>query len=125
LTPEALGHLDKARNSLAKASGMIDIGYCDEAGRCAYLAAFHAALAFIFEQTGKAPKTHAGVRGQFGNLTKNDPRFDVPLKKFLSQAYEMKTVADYDMITDVSVERALEAIKMATRFVDCISAVIV
>jgi uncharacterized protein (UPF0332 family) len=40
----------------------------DEAGRMAYLAGFHAAQARIFERTGRTPKTHRGVRSQFGSL---------------------------------------------------------
>ncbi len=42
MTPETKEHLDKARQS--KARGLLDVlHYNDEAGRAAYLAAFHAA----------------------------------------------------------------------------------
>jgi uncharacterized protein (UPF0332 family) len=44
------------------------------AAREAYLAVFHAAEAYIFEQTGKAAKTHRGVRSEFARLAKAEPR---------------------------------------------------
>ena len=49
MTPEAQRSLEKADNCLTTA------------GRNAYLAAFHAARALIFERTGKVAKTHRGV----------------------------------------------------------------
>jgi uncharacterized protein (UPF0332 family) len=62
VTPESAGHLDKAREYLAKARGLIDVlRYSDEAGRAAYLAAFHAAQALISERTGRVARSHHGV----------------------------------------------------------------
>jgi uncharacterized protein (UPF0332 family) len=85
LTPEADGHLRKAREELAKARTMLErLGYGDEAGRLAYLAAFHAAQALIVERTSRAAKTHAGVHSQFHRLTRDDTRFDAGLRGFLS-----------------------------------------
>jgi uncharacterized protein (UPF0332 family) len=69
LNPEAAQFLDKARRLLDEA-----------AGRPAYLAGFHAAQAFIFEQTGRAVKTHHGVQSEFLRLTRNDARFDTDLR---------------------------------------------
>jgi uncharacterized protein (UPF0332 family) len=43
VSPEAGQHIAKARQELAKARAMLDIELADEAGRAAYLAAFHAA----------------------------------------------------------------------------------
>ena len=42
MKPETAAFLDKAREALAKAEGMID-RWPDEAGRAAYLAGLHAA----------------------------------------------------------------------------------
>lgn len=121
MTPLARGHLDKARQSLANARVILSANLPDEAGRAAYISAFHAAQALISERTGTAPKTHAGVHSQFGMLAKGDPHFDIALRRFLSQAYELKTVADYDLELDVVVspERAAAAIETAARFLDC------
>ena len=83
MTPEAEGHPDKARQSLIKAGGLLDVmHYSDEAARAAYLAAFHAAQALISERTGRIAKSHSGVRSAFCRAgegrSSNRPR-DCPL----------------------------------------------
>ena len=62
---------------MRKAGGMLGIGLADEAGRAAYLVAFHAAQALIFERTGGTPKTHQGVRWQFGALARTESHVDI------------------------------------------------
>jgi len=73
VTPEAARYLEKARKCLAHARATLGIGLSNDAGRNAYLAAFHAAQAFIFEQTGKIAKTHSGVRSEFARLAEEAP----------------------------------------------------
>jgi uncharacterized protein (UPF0332 family) len=126
VNPEAEQHLNKARQSLAKARAVQAIRLFDEAGRAAYLAAFHASQAFIFERTGRTPKTHQGVRGQFGALARNESRIDVGLRRFLTDGYDLKSIADYGIGDDavVSAEDADEAIENASRFVACIDALL-
>jgi uncharacterized protein (UPF0332 family) len=83
VAPETGEHLNKAREYLIKARGLLDVmHYNDEAGRAAYLAGFHAAQALISERTGKIAKTHEGVNSQFNLLTKGDPRVDSELRRF-------------------------------------------
>jgi uncharacterized protein (UPF0332 family) len=127
VTPETREHLDKAREYLTKARGLLDVmRYNDEACRAAYLASFHAAQAFISERTGKIAKTHEGVNSQFNRLTKGDSRVDTELRRFLSQAYNLKAVADYETGPGsiVPLERVEAAIVTATRFVDCVTALL-
>jgi uncharacterized protein (UPF0332 family) len=82
VSPEAALHLAKARQSLAKSHAMLAIEMSDEAGRTAYLAAFHAAQAIIFERTGRTPKTHRGVRTQFGALARAETSIDISPRQF-------------------------------------------
>jgi uncharacterized protein (UPF0332 family) len=97
VTPETKEHLDKAREYLTKARGLLDVlHYNDEAGRAAYLAALHAANALISERTGKIATSHGGVNSQFNLLTRGEPRLDPELRRFLPQAYNLKAVADYE-----------------------------
>lgn len=96
MTPEASLYLGKARDLLDQAEVMVGVQLFEAAGRTAYLAGFHAAQAFLFEQTGKIFKTHKGVQGEFGRLVKDDPRFDLELRAFLGRAYDLKTIADYE-----------------------------
>jgi uncharacterized protein (UPF0332 family) len=92
LIPEAERYLEKARQALNEARAIAGIELAEAAGRAAYLAAFHAAQALIFERSGKVPKTHRGVHAQFSRLAKNEPRIS-ELPRFLSQAYDFKAVA--------------------------------
>ena len=93
---ETTSYLEKARTLLAEADAIFDIHLNEAAGRTAYLAGFHAAQAFIFEHTGKTPKTHAGVHTEFLRLTKEEQRLTPDLRIFLSQSYNLKAIADYE-----------------------------
>lgn len=67
MKPETKELLDKANECLADAIRFQPIG-SRVAGREAYLAAFHAAQALIYERTSRIAKTHRGVRAQFSGL---------------------------------------------------------
>ncbi len=124
MTPETQDHLDKAREYLTKARALLDVlHYDDEAGRAAYLAGFHAAQALISERRGRIAKTHEGVNSQFNLLTKGDDRVGQDLRRFLSQAYNLKAVADYEAGPGAVVprERVEAALATARLFVDCVT----
>jgi uncharacterized protein (UPF0332 family) len=124
VTPEAAEHLDKAREYLVKARGLLDVmHYNDEAGRAAYLAGFHAAQALISERTGRVPKTHDGVNSQFGLLTRDLAAVAAELRNFLGRAYNLKAVADYETGPGSIVprERVEAALATAIRFVDVVA----
>lgn len=126
MTPEAARYLEKARTCLEHARAILEIGLGDEAGRGAYLAGFHAAQAYIFETAGKGAKTHSGVQSLFVNLARSDDRIPADLRPFLSQAYHLKAVADYETGPDacVPLDRAAAAIETAERFIGCIAEVL-
>lgn len=126
MTPEAGRFLQKAQKHLERASTMLGVGLNEDAGRTAYLAGFHAAQAFIFENIGKVFKTHKGVQTEFLRLTKDDPRFTPDLRIFLSQAYNLKAIADYETGpgSEVSAERATSAVEMGKQFVTHIAGLI-
>lgn len=119
MTPEAAAYLDKARQCLGYARIDLDVGLGNDAGRNAYLAAFHAAQALIFERTGKVAKSHQGVHAEFRRLTKDEAGLVVEVRRFLTQAYNLKAVADYEIGPDsvLPLDRASLAIKSAERFV--------
>ena len=112
-------YLEKARQALDEARAVAAIELSEAAGRAAYLAAFHAAQALIFEHTGKVPKTHRGVHAQFSRLARADASVSPELPRFLSQAYDFKAVADYEIGPDaiVPLELARAAIETAAGFV--------
>ena len=103
---------------------MLALNYNEAAGRTAYLAGFHAAQALISDRTGRAAKTHNGVRTEFHRLIRGDTRFDGPLRDFLGATYNLKAIADYETgpDSDVSPERATRAIAEATLFLARVAA---
>lgn len=105
---------------------MLQVGLNEDAGRNAYLAAMHAAQAFLFETHGRVFKKHASVQSEFGRLTKDDPRADVELRAFLGRAYNLKAIADYETGpgSRLSPETASDAVRTARRFVDGVAAIL-
>lgn len=123
MTPEATRYLEKARQCLSNGKASLGFGLSNDAGRSAYLSAFHAAQALIFERTGKVAKTHQGVQSEFHRLAQHEPGIDRAFAPFLNQAYNLKAVADYETgpDSDIPPERSAAALETATRFVDCIA----
>jgi uncharacterized protein (UPF0332 family) len=123
VTPEAELSLEKARQCLSTARAELEINPSGEAGRNAYLAAFHAARALIFERTGKVVKSHQGVQRELTRLAKDEPSIDKSFPAFLSQAYNLKAVAEYEAGPGAIVppQRAATVIEIAARFVECIN----
>lgn len=60
-----------------------------------------------------------GVNTEFQRLTRNDSQLDPDLRTFLSRAYDLKSIADYETGpgSTVSAERAAEAVATAETFV--------
>lgn len=123
MTPEAARYLDKATRCLGYAKVNLGVGLGNDAGRNAYLAAFHAAQVLIFERTGKVAKSHQGVNVEFNRLAKSEQHLDDGLRRFLPQAYNLKAVADYEMgpEAEVPLDRAEAALANASRFVAGVS----
>lgn len=123
MTPEAAQLLATARQHLAGGRSVAALQIWYIAAREAYLAAFHAAEALIYERTGKITKTHTGLRSQFALLARREPQFDQAFTKFLAEAYELKSIADYgtNPTTGVSAEDAKAAIDTADRFIESIA----
>jgi uncharacterized protein (UPF0332 family) len=83
----------KSREYLNKAGSLLDVmHYSDEAVRAAYLAAFHAAQALVFERTTRVAKSHRGLRTTVARLSKDDPRIDRSFTRFLARAYKSKEI---------------------------------
>lgn len=121
---ETADYLAKARATLADAEQIAALPLPHVAARGAYYAAYHAAEAYIFEQTGKVATTHRGVRGEFGRLARREPGLDRELTRFLATAYQFKAAADYGIgptVAPISADQAAAAITRARRFIDTIT----
>jgi uncharacterized protein (UPF0332 family) len=121
---ETADYLAKARATLADAQQIATLPLPHVAAREAYYAAFHAAEAYIFEQTGKVTTTHRGVRSEFARLARREPRLHRELTRFLATAYQLKATADYAIgpsVAPITAHQAAAAITTAGRFIDTIS----
>lgn len=112
--------LAKAREQLDDARRIFGIDLYDHAAREAYLAAFHAAQAYVFFKNGKLAKTHSGLRSVFAQLSKENPAIERRFVRFLARGFEMKTAADYfnpDPVIQITSQEAEEAITIAADFI--------
>ena len=126
MKPETALFLEKSHELLERADTMMGVGLTDDAGRAAYLAGLHAAQAVIFETMGRVFKRHSGVQREFSRLVKDDPRVDASLRTFLSRAYQLKAIADYETGpgSHVSEESAGEAIQTARQLIECVTGLV-
>jgi uncharacterized protein (UPF0332 family) len=122
ITPQR--HIDKARRTLASGSLLLSGHFTEQAGRDAYIAAFHAAQAFTVSRTGKEPKTHTGARSEFARLVRDEPAIPQRFVTFLANAYELKTHADYDGEEPVPEADAAAALKLAAEMVEAVAALL-
>lgn len=113
--PETGAYLAKAHQALKEARIVADNDLAEAAGRAAYLAAYNAAQAYIFERSGKIAKSHNGVRSEFARLAREEPRIDRRFVTFLARAYNLKATADYAIGADgrISLSEAAQAIESA------------
>jgi uncharacterized protein (UPF0332 family) len=120
LKPETEKFLDIAHNMLGRGLRMLEADLIEDAGRAAYLTAFHAAQALIHERENRTLKTHRGVQSEFSKLIRDDLSIPADLRGFVSRAYAFKTIADYDPLTSVlpTQEDARIAVETAGRFVE-------
>lgn len=120
---EPESYLAKARDNIGFARYALAGQYSDEAGRSAYMAAFHAAMAFISARTGKSPKTHSGVRSEFARLALQEVRIGREQVSFLGWSYELKNAADYGQGHTVTLPEAERAIDEALRLIEIIETI--
>lgn len=127
MKPEAAEFLSHARSMLERARRMLSVSLFEDAGRTAYMAAFHAAQALIFEREERVMKTHHGVQSEFHRIARGtsgaDTGIDPNLPAFLSRAYRMKTAADYEMGDEMqpSPEEVKATLEAASQFVAAIT----
>jgi uncharacterized protein (UPF0332 family) len=122
VTPETAVFLAQADWALDEAVRIAAVGIARVAAREAYMAAFHAAQAAIFERAGRVVKTHRGVHGTFAQIAKDDPGLGPELGHFLAASYKYKYVADYRADSDIVATESEEAIAGARQLLDRVKA---
>lgn len=107
---------------LGRGLKMVAAGLFEDAGRAAYLAAFHAAQGFLRSRLPRLPKTHAGVQSEFVRVSRGLARLDGELRSFLARSYDLKATADYEVgdYGEPTEADALVALDEARRFVEAL-----
>lgn len=95
MTLEAAEALARAHQHLSDAEAIRGLHIGHIAAREAYLAAFHAAAAFIHQRTGRPVKIHTGLRTVSARLAKDEPRLDPAFTQFLANACDLKALAEH------------------------------
>lgn len=69
-------------------------------------------------------KSHHGVHTEFLRLSRTDQAISAELRQFLSQAYNLKSIADYETGLEAKItrERATHALQQAAAFIQVITA---
>lgn len=108
-----------ARRHLSDAKTIAGMEIHHNAASSAYLAAFHAAGAFVERRPGVTIRSHDDLYNAFDRAVRSEPRIDPNFVRFLADAYELKCVADYGLKPEsVSAQQAKAAIATAERMID-------
>ena len=95
MSPEAEEQLALAHYGMKRVEWEATGPFPELAAREAYLAALHAACAYIAQHVGRVPKSHSGVQAQFHDLCRQRGEIAPVHPRFLSEAYAYKAAADY------------------------------
>ncbi|TWT02115.1 HEPN domain-containing protein [Reyranella sp. CPCC 100927] len=96
MRPEAARRLAKAERFLHQATILDETVMTETVIHGAYYAMFHAAAAVLLERTGKAPKTHAAMVGQFSGIARTAGKDAELLARRFNRAESRRLIADYD-----------------------------
>ena len=109
--------LTKARQLSAEARLILQAGFHAVAAREAYLAIFHAALAYLLEARNERAKTHSGVHSRFAAAAKEDPALGPAMGRFLARSYEHKQDRDYGIAEPIPEAEAQDMLENAEAFI--------
>jgi uncharacterized protein (UPF0332 family) len=120
-------YLAKARAALADAHRIATLPLPHVAAREAYVAMFHAAEAYIFEQTDKVAKIASRCAHRICPARQAGARIGRDLVTFLVTAYQFKQRADYAIgptAVPITSAEAATALADAARFIDTLTKVV-
>lgn len=109
--------LEKADKMLSDAAMLIEAGRLDSAADRAYYAMFHAAQAALSFVGVKAPRTHRGLRSQFGERLVTTGLIDREFSRDLTKAHEVRLESTYEAYAAMDEGEAKALLGMAERFV--------
>jgi uncharacterized protein (UPF0332 family) len=118
-------YMRKAAGLLREAGEMVEAGFCEAAGRNAYLSVLHAANAAIFEDSGIAVGKHKSTPQALSRMLHSRGINNSAITAVLPKLMRLKEIADYETGGEgITKERAEQAIADASDFVKRMEALI-
>jgi uncharacterized protein (UPF0332 family) len=109
MNDEASQHMQRAARLLESVETRVDTDDPGAIASTAYYAMFHAACAVLLDRTGRLPKTHSSLIGQFG-LTVRDLGVDGrEAGASLHAAFNRRFTADYAVAVQLDRKDAMKA----------------
>ncbi|MDO8614226.1 MAG: HEPN domain-containing protein [Dehalococcoidia bacterium] len=106
-----------ADQMLSDARLLRERGHMSSAADRAYYAMFHAAHAALAASGFAAPRTHKGLRSQFGQQLVSKGAVEREYSKDLTKAFEIRLESTYEAFAEVDPRDSADLVDRAERFV--------
>ena len=116
-------HIKEAENKLAAAKSLFENGFYKDSVSRAYYSMYHAARALLLIK-GISPKTHGGVIAKFGLEFVKKDLIEKYYSKALAKGKDVREIADYDVIVEITEEEVESVIEDAEKFLERIKVAI-
>lgn len=113
--PESQLALEKPADSLSDADFNLADGRITAAVNRAYYGMYYCLCALFFSEN-TSTKTHKGAQQRFYDLFIRTERFPVITAKWISDAYNLRQLGDYDFESTISDDTALQLVQYAHQF---------
>jgi uncharacterized protein (UPF0332 family) len=114
---EIIALKEKSKESLRAAEVLLNEGLFARSISDSYYAMFYMVEALV-RSIGQGAKSHAGLSTLFSKLFIKTGLIDKQFKDMYIDAMEERRIADYESLSSLSKERALDRLKEAKEFVD-------
>jgi len=108
-------HIEEATHKLAAARLLLREGFCKDSVSRAYYSMYHAAKALLLTKD-ISPNTHRGVIQEFGLEFVKKDLIEKYYSKALAKGKDVREIADYDVIVEISKEEAESVVEDAEKF---------
>lgn len=110
-------HIKEAGNKLAAAKSLFENGFYKDSASRSYYSMYHAARALLLTKD-ISPKTHEGVIAKFSLEFVKKDLIEKYYSKALAKGKDVREIADYEVIAEITEEEAESVIEDADRFLD-------
>ena len=108
-------HIKEAGNKLAAAKSLFENGFYKDSASRSYYSMYHAARALLLTKD-ISPKTHEGVVAKFGLEFVKKDLIEKYYSKALAKGKDVREIADYDVIAEITEEEAESILEDAEKF---------